>query len=134
MKLTTHPNNFKASNCGFDSSYFILATPGQITTSIFDDKDEICFINCPFKEAVKIPSYIQKIGKASARRVLGEIQTLLHWEINFDDRAFFAPLLIALVNELKVNRTIFLETSGFSQESITELMSFCERIVRTYRR
>ena len=46
---------------------------------------------------------------------------------------FFAHLLIALVNELKVNRTIFLEAAGISQESIIELMDFCKRIVRVYR-
>ena len=89
MKLTIHPNNFKASDFDFDSPYFVLATPGQIVPSTFDNKDEICFINCPFKEAIKVPSYIHKLGKAAAKRVLEEIQTLAPQKINFDDRVFF---------------------------------------------
>ena len=133
MKSITDPNNFKASNFDFDSSYFILATPHQITPSIFDNKDEICFINCPFKEAIKIPYYIQKIGKAPAKRILEEIQSLVPQKINFDDRSFFESLLIALVNELKGNRTIYLEISGCSQQSIIEFMFFCERIIKVYR-
>jgi len=133
MKLTTPPNNFKASDFDFDSSYFVLATPGQITPLTFDGMGEVCFINCPFKESIKIPSYIQKIGNASAKRSLEEIQSLASKKITFDDRVSFTSLLIVLVSELKVNRTIFLEVAGLNQESIIELIVFCKRIMNIYR-
>ncbi len=133
MKLTTHPNNFKAADFDFDSSYFILATPGQITPLIFDGTGEVCFINCQFKESIKTLSYIQKIGDASAKRSLEEIQSLASQKITFDDRVSFTSLLIVLVSELKVNRTIFLEVAGLNQESIIELIVFCKRIMNIYR-
>ena len=122
MKSIIRPEDFNLSNYNFDSAYFVLATPGQIIPSIFDNRGNICFINFPFKEAIKTPSYIQKTGKKPAKQILEEIQSLISPKIKINPDGYFAHVIIGLFNELRVNDTILLKTSGLSSESIVELM------------
>jgi len=125
-------NDFRISDYRRDTAYFLLASPGQIQPSLFDKKAKICFINCPFKEAIKIPSYIQKKGKRFVRSIKDEINSLNIAPKKIDVNSHHEQMLIILFNEIKQHDLIFIETTGSDDSSIIRLMNFCLELLKIF--
>lgn len=131
-KLTMSIADFEISNHSFGSAYYVLATPDHVVSSIFDNDNQIRFINCPFKEAIKVPFYIQEKGKKFGDQIIDEIQALITFKIKTGSEEHFTNLIVVLFSELKVHDIVFLETTGLSELSIIKLMRFCDEILRNY--
>ena len=128
----TYVDDFKPSNFDFGVVYFIESAPGQITSSLFDKKEKICFINCPFAKAIKVPIYIQEKGGKFVRNITNEINCLTGILEEDNDSQHFDYLAITLFNELKTNDIILTETTGLSKLSVIRLMRLCKALITTF--
>jgi hypothetical protein len=126
-KIVRH-NAFNISDYDFGSAYFVLASPGQLQPLDFSSKTEICFINCPYKEAIKVPYHIKKIGKRLVNQLREEIQNLISYDVSIDYPEHFDDLITTLCHKFKNYDTIVLEDSGLCQENTVRLMRFCMEI------
>jgi hypothetical protein len=125
-------DDFKISNFPFGSAYFVLATSGQIIPDIFDNKEEIRFINCPFKEAIKVTSYKPKKRKKRTSEFIEKIGSLREPLTSDHDSPHFDNLIPILFDEIKTYDTILIESTGLSSFSVLRLLFLCKQLVTTF--
>ncbi len=114
----------------FGHIYLVFSCKKDIQKKIFGKGlKNVCFINSPFKGAIKVPIYIRK-HKINPKKIeyLKE-----HFRIPFlkiDKYGFYNQMIFVLLNELIQNDIVVVEATGLAKHSINYFIEFSNNFLR----